>query len=392
MTQVPGVAPRRRRLAISLATALALAAMLALVVAPANAAQDPVKSGTFKLKLAKSFKKQLKSNGVKMKPKKFAITGGSIDPTVGTYSSASSGTGNVTLKGKLKFKKGGKKYVVKKLKATVGTGGKLKGKAKGKKVTVAKLKGGTVTRNGFGAIISGIKAKFTKSAAKKINKALDLSSLHKGKMGTATIDEQPVTTAVVSGKADLSANPVLLQKLGSRGVDPATGGVTVISPATVNPATFTFSFPNLSGFVAPDGSSGQVTGQGGAKITKTNDTFTSAQCDTAHPVGVFIQLESPQVDYQAKTVSAIVTVPDATTGAPTNIGRAVIADYVPSSFTADPNTRTFSSSGTANITATNAATLNLIFGTAAEGCDPGGTGDFAAGDPLGTVNVSGATQ
>src|SRR5919108_3706980 len=113
MTQVPGVAPRRRRLAVSLATALALAAMLALVVAPANAAQDPVKSGTFKLKLAKSFKKQLKSNGVKMKPKKFAITGGSIDPTVGTYSSASSGTGNVTLKGKLKFKKGGKKYVVK---------------------------------------------------------------------------------------------------------------------------------------------------------------------------------------------------------------------------------------------------------------------------------------
>jgi len=86
------------------------------------------------------------------------------------------GTGTVNLKGKLTFKKGSKKVVYKKLTAKIGSGGYIKGKA-GK---VFKLKGGTVTRNGFGANVTGVKLSFLKGAAKAINKKLGLHSLHKG--------------------------------------------------------------------------------------------------------------------------------------------------------------------------------------------------------------------
>jgi len=122
--------------------ALSVAALLAFAPT-AFGAGDPVRTGSFQLKLSHSFKKQLSNHGVAITPKSYAIKSGSIDPTTGT--------GTLTLKGKLRFKHGHKKVVYKKVTATLGPNGFLKGGG----VKLFNLTGGTVVRNGFGADVSG---------------------------------------------------------------------------------------------------------------------------------------------------------------------------------------------------------------------------------------------
>ena len=97
-----------------------LLAAVPLFAPPALAAQgDPVASGSLALTLSSGFKRQLKSNGVKMSRREFTIEEGSIDPK--------NGTGSLTLDGKLKFKKGARKAGFKRLTVTLGKGGLLRG-------------------------------------------------------------------------------------------------------------------------------------------------------------------------------------------------------------------------------------------------------------------------
>ena len=59
----------------------ALTTAMALVSVPAALGAvdgDPIASSTFTFKLGKKFKKQLKKNGVKMKPKALKLTSGQI--------------------------------------------------------------------------------------------------------------------------------------------------------------------------------------------------------------------------------------------------------------------------------------------------------------------------
>src|SRR4051812_29760538 len=163
VTEVTSIVRHRRRGLVVVAVAMSAAFLTSPM---AFGAGDPVSSGTFKLKLSKSFKKQLKHNHVKMKPKKFSIRGGSnLDPITGA--------GLLRL-GKVTFKGGGRKYAVKNLKATLGaSGGKgsVAGTAKGGvHVKLFRLKGGRLARNGFGADLTGVNAEFLKGAVKKINK------------------------------------------------------------------------------------------------------------------------------------------------------------------------------------------------------------------------------
>jgi len=159
-----------------------LVVSVALLSAPtAFGAGDPVASGTLSFKRSSGFKHQLKSNHVKLKPKAFSIkVGSSVDPI----------TGAGTLKlGKITFKKGNKKVVYGSAKATLGANGG-KGNIKGSGGKVFSLSGGTVVRNGFGATVSGVKVKLLKGAAKKINRKLELHSLHKGSAGSLGVAEQ----------------------------------------------------------------------------------------------------------------------------------------------------------------------------------------------------------
>jgi hypothetical protein len=70
--------------ALGVVIALAMVGAL-LSVQTAFGAGDPVASGTFAFKFSSGFKHQLKSNGVKLKPKKLKIksAGSSLDPITG---------------------------------------------------------------------------------------------------------------------------------------------------------------------------------------------------------------------------------------------------------------------------------------------------------------------
>jgi hypothetical protein len=385
----------------ALGVVIAVAATAALVASPAAfGAADPVSSGTFKLKLSSGFKKQLKSNGVKMKPKKFKVNGGTFDPTTGA--------GTLNLKGKLTFKKGGKKVVYKKLTAKIGKGGSLKGKT-GK---VFKLKGGKVTRSGFGAKVTGVKAKFLKSAAKKINKKLGLHSLHQGSAGKASASEQPSTVTLVSGTSELTPNIATFTKFGAHCVDPlgtspvsnGSPGIHPIAPATANTATTPPStdFPITGGSLSTAATSGTINSGGGIEITKNiimATGATSPRCDQL-PAADLKQTDLV-LDLTTKQVQAHVVISGAGNPAVNgDKGTAFIAtlDLTGATVTADPVTRKITiTNASAAFNATSALVLNGAFPcngdsgfSPTSGCT--GPNAFVSGDPIGTVSVSGQAQ
>jgi hypothetical protein len=380
---------------------IALAMSAALVASPAAfGAADPVASGKFKLKLSSSFKNQLRSNGVKMKPRKFAITGGTFDPTTGT--------GTVNLKGKLKFKKGGKKVVYKKLTAKIGSGGNLKGKG-GK---VFKLKGGKVARNGFGANVTGVKLKFLNKAAKKINRKLGLSSLHKGNAGKASANNvQPSAVTLIGGTTELTPSTATLAKFPHHCIDPVdggstgTGGVLPISPATVNPATSppSFDFPITGGTPGLDGKSGTVNNSGGIQITQNIAVSAlTPGCDEFAATGIRqVKQTDLVVDLTTNQVQAHVVISGTANPAlDGDKGTAFIAtiDMSGATVAADPVTRKITiSNAKPAFNATSALVLNGTFPCqAGDGFDATagcvGANAFVAGDPLGVATVSGQAQ
>jgi hypothetical protein len=267
----------------------AVAITTALVAAPsAFALGDPIASGTASIKLSSGFKKQLKQNGVKVKPKKLKITGGSnLDPTTGQ---------GLLRVGKITFKKGGKKVVLKNSKVTLGASGakgNLTGTAKGgTAVKLYKLSGGTVARTGFGAALTGVKVKFLKGAAKKLNKLLGLHSLHPGSAGKLAMDEQPTTVQVTGGRifidipsAFLADATTVIQKNGSHCFNLLTGTVP-IAPATLslagNPPGILarITLPISGGTIGPDGKAGAVTAAGGLRL-QTGGTGAPCANETA---------------------------------------------------------------------------------------------------------------
>jgi hypothetical protein len=380
-------------------TALALA--VGLVAAPmASATADPASGGTFKLKLNSAFKKQLKKNNVSMKPRKWTINGGSLDPI--------DGQGTLTLKGKLKFKnkQNGKKAVFKKLQVTKT---KFTGKLGGRK-TIARLRGGTIGRNGFDSSITKIKAKF-KAA----------SSLKNKKMGKATKTTTFSSLSVVSGSASLLIDTgsggvtppfVAAEKLGAKGVeasDPdaitATGTAVYDFPPIPAPE---LQFPTIQSgsTINTTGTFGQLNTGGGIRFEKTDssgDNNALSCAGNGHPAadqtggfGVFVVIDNVRIDLESKTASGEVSIPDANNfPAPISIGRLNVADLSGGTFTVDPTARKISfSTIQANLTATSPTLLSGVFGTEAEGCGPntGGLTDFSGGESVGTIDGTVTTQ
>lgn len=393
---------RGRFRALGITTAVAMTA--ALVASPAAfGAADPVASGKFNLKLSKSFKKQLRQNGVKMKPRKFRIVDGDVDPTTGR--------GTVELRGKLRFKKGGKKLVYRKLSAKIGKGGNLKGSA-GK---VFKLRGGKVVRNGFGANITGVKAKFLRKAAKRINRKLDLDSLHQGNAGRATArNVQPEEVTLVGGTATLIPNLTTFTKFGAHCIDPlgtgttGTQGIAAIAPATGTSAP-SFSFPISGGQVSPDGTTGTANGSGGIAITNNilndNAPAPGSLCNTISQ-GTSSQVRQTDLtlDLSTKQIQARVVISGTEQAAlDGDKGIAFIGTISGGSVAADPATRQITISNLASVfNATAAQVLNGSFpcdnnngfsaNPADGGCLPSSPARFGAGDPIGTISVTAQAQ
>jgi hypothetical protein len=354
--------------------ALSVAALLAFAPT-AFGAGDPVRTGSFQLKLSQSFKKQLSNHGVAITPKSFAIKSGSIDPTTGT--------GTLTLKGKLRFKHGHKKVVYGHLNATLGPGGALRGG----KTKLFSLNGGTVTRDGFGAKIGGVDLNFPKSAAKKLRKALDLNLLRSGDAGSLAVSVQPQTVEVLSGTAsvDPAVGPgSVSSKLAAHCVNPNTG-VSVIAPGTQpgGPNTTIF-FPVTFGTISPTGLNGVIQQAGGIQLANGGPGL-PAGCPASN--NFTMRLSDLSVDLLNKTVSAHVALSGS--GSPFGNLDAQISfpiDIDDAWVNPDPQAFVVTANGTViRLNSSAAYLLNFALPQPSPG-DP--SMQFADGDAFGTAGVT----
>jgi hypothetical protein len=367
----------------AIAVVAALTASVALTSAPAAFGAvdgDPIASSTFTFKLSSGFKKQLKQNGVKMKPKKLKLTKGDVDPTTGAA--------DVRF-GKVTFKKGSKKFVFNNLK------GSMPGKVKANEGAIFKLTAPKVARNGFGADLTGVKVKLLKGAAKKINKALDLHSLHKSTAGSFSLSYQPKTVKVLSGQADvlpsLSSGSVA-SKIGAHCI-PLIGGVTPVAPATqTNPPAGAFHFPVAGGTISPAGNDGVVNQLGGLKLVNAQTgigvppSCASTELHSLLQQNLSTLLASNQI--QADVVISIP--PPAPLGGPKGVAFAATIDPAgppPATVKADPAAHQVTTSGgIIKITDTSAKFLNLVFPQPSSSFSA--SSEFAAGDLFGTPTLT----
>jgi hypothetical protein len=337
--------PRMARGRMLPAGILATALFALLAFAPlASATSDPVASGTTTITLNSGFTKYLKTFGIKtlkVSPAKlkgskatFTVTGGSLDPTTGL--------GEVTLGGGLKFKAGKKSATVKAL--VVNTSKKsLTGKVGGKKVKVATVAGWSFARNGFGVNLTIKKLKLTSAGANALNKALGFSKgnpkpfLKNKLIAKAAAETQPSTVTVLPvGNMTFSGSPVLLGKLKNVEAKVQTLGQTT-QTGTV------FTAPILGGTISPTGTAGVVQSGLGFKMVQNLPTSPTTAISTT------ISLGGVYVDLAAKTATVEVIAesnaesPQGSGKKPLNLGnlgRSSIADVTVTGVNADPATRT----------------------------------------------------
>jgi len=331
--------PRMARGTKLSAGVLAAALVALLAFAPlAQAAPDPVGSGSATVPLNKGFTKYLKTFGIKVQkvsPAKLKgqkltlpVTGGEVDPTTGA--------GTVTLGGGLQFKAGKKKAPVKGL--VLNTKKKeLIAKVAGKKMKFASIGGYSFARNGFGLNMTIKKLKLTGKAAKQLNKKTGYA---KGKpkpfiggklLGKAKAEEQPATVTIVpGGNVTFNADLGLLNKLADVETE-----ANVIAPTTAG-GVGVFLLPLTGGSISPTGTAGVVQTGGGLLLTQKLPTGPSTALETE------ITLGNMWLDLSAKTVTVEVVAksnasPSLNLGP---LGRSSIADLTISNVSADPATRT----------------------------------------------------
>jgi hypothetical protein len=331
---------------------LATALFALLAFAPlANAASDPIGSGSATITLNKGFTKYLKTFGIKVQklsPAKLKgqkltlkVSSGSVDPTTGTAT--------VKLGGGLKFKAGKKSATVKAL--SIETAKKsLTAKVSGKKVKLATIGGYSFTRNGFGGNMTIKKLKLTKQAAKQLNKKTGYA---KGKpkpflankmLGKATAEEQPATVTIVpTGSVSFNANAELLQKL----ANVKTSAKAI--PPTTETGIGNWLLPISGGSIAPNASAGVVETGGGILMTQK---LPKNEAETEF-IETEIKLGNIWLDLSAHTVSVEV---EAHSNAESegkkpldlgNLGRSSIADLTltGATVTSDGNAHTVTVSG-----------------------------------------------
>jgi hypothetical protein len=421
---------RDRGRAIGVAVALAASMVLVSTQAALGAVTgDPIASSTFTVKVSQSFKKQLKHNGVKMKPKKLTLRSGDVDPTTGVGA-------HLRLNKKIAFKLGGKgikkctrkadsKKKAKQCKTKAvfsNLSGSLPGKVKSSSGKLFSLGAATVARNGFGADLSGIKIKFLKGAAKKINRQLQLHSLHPSSFGTASLSYQPKTVAVTGGTTNVNVpfsyltseqNTNVTGKLASHCVDPF-GGVSAIEPGVLTSTppddpsiAARFTFPVTGGTVGPTGKAGAIQMAGGVLIP-SGRVFTPlepASCDketpgtsTSHSYLAFTNLApnlalnnvqanaviggtSPGCNLMGQTASC----PTAVFGGDKGVAIGQVLDMSAATVSADPGAKTVTINGAL---IRNNALSTLVLGGLFPNASSDPAKDFADGDKFGIASLT----
>jgi hypothetical protein len=358
----------------------------------ATAGPDQLKGGSVVIQLQNA-------RGLKLKPKSLnlPIASGSVDPI--------SGAGTVQVHGAFRAKRGKGKAKVKITRLSLGANGgpgSIAAKVGKSNVgTFATLSGGTVARNGFGATISNITVKIAGKGAQALNRAF---SPTKGKgakksaggrvkagqpLGTiVSITTDPLAVEVVPGTGTLTLHTDLggafASKLPQHCIEPLSGGVAPIPPATQSVADFTF--PVSGGSAAPDFSAGEVVTAGGQTLSKNSTLpgiLTPASCPSADPPnGTSLVSTDIGVDFAHSLLNSTAALPTGTSL------RAPLAgiDFSTGSRSFDPSTNTLSvTNATVVLSFPAALTLNEFFPT--QSGNP--SDDFVEGDVIGTIDLTG---
>jgi hypothetical protein len=369
---------------------LAIAAVLG-TTGNAFAGQDDLKGGSVVMQLQGS-------RGLKLKPGNItlSITGGAVDPVNGAGTAQVSG-GFTARRGKGKAKV---KITTFNLSPNGGRGSIVAKVGKDFVNGFGTLSGGTITRDGWGAKIENITATIAGPGAKALNKAFRGKTRKGAKKSAragvkagqplgriATLTTVPSSVEVVAGTGtmELATNlgGAFASKLPQHCI--SLTGVTAIAPAMMELLPVGgFTFPVAGGSAAPDFTAGQLLTAGGQTLTKDNGLGTPSGCSAGPPVGTHLLSTDLGVDFAQNALTAIATLPSGTA-----LPRAPLAtiDFSTGTRSVDPNTKTLTVTGaTASLASLAAPLLNQNFpnesGSAAN--------DFAAGDEIGTINITGA--
>jgi hypothetical protein len=380
-----------------MAIAMALACLLA-VPGTALAGQDELKGGSVVVQLQKL-------GGAKVKPRSLTlpISGGALDPV--------DGSGTVQVNGAFTARRGKAKAKVRittfNLSAGGGRGSVIAKVGADFVSNFATLSGGSVARSGWGATISNIKITLAGRGAKALTSALSPKKrkgasqsagrkLKAGRpLGTiVSLTTEPRSVEVVPGTGELvlhtqAAPPgPFVNKLTQHCIDPLpTGsppGVAPIAPATTSGVGGAdYHFPVTGGSASPDFSAGEVITGGGQTLTKNSSILNPSGCSGGPPVGTQLRSADLSVAFDVNSLRSIPTLPSGTT-----LPRAPLAaiDFSTGTRSVDPATKTLDVTGaTVNLADLAASTLNEAFPNGSS--DP--SNDFAAGDLIGTIDLTG---
>jgi len=177
-------------------------------------------------------------------------------------------------------------------------------------------------------------------------------------------------------------------KLSKHCIDPlptgSPAGVSPIAPATTSGlGGTTYHFPVSGGTAAPDFSAGLLETAGGQALTKNSSLLNPGACGSAQPpVGTQLLSTDLGIAFTQNVLNSIPTLP---TGP---FPRAPLADidFSTGSRVVDPVAKTLTITGaTVTLNGIAAVTLNQIFPTESGNASD----DFAAGDAIGTIDVTG---
>jgi hypothetical protein len=325
-----------RKIALAVVAALAFAAPTAMAQQEVPDTVD-VSGGVTKLALGAKAKRALRSAGVTLSGRRFAITDGEIDPADGNRA-------DIAHQGRLVFRAGKRRVGFRQLSVELADKGALLGTSAGEVVTVANLTGGSVARQG-------------RAAARTLNRVLRVSGFRRGMvLGTVSVDAQ-LTEALVdaAGDTDLQISPQAAQKLAAEGISAAP--VAPAEVATGPGGLPIFSFPIAGGTVKLDQSAANVNHNGGLVLSKGSTQ---------------IPLSLPAVEINTPPTPSVLTVDLGGT-------RAAAADLDLTNMTRTGTANGLEVGGVVlKLTASAATVLNAAFQTQT----------FQAGDVLGTTSSS----
>ncbi len=351
---------------------LVLSALLLLCLsASAQAAYDPIASGTTKLILDKAFLAEAKKAGVKVGAKAPAklkgttlvlpVSGGKSDPTIAKAEIEQEGT--------IVFQAANRSVPLRAIELKT-KHNPLFAKVGGSQLKVATSKSTKVTRAGFGTAFSATKLELTQKVATRLNKKLRSKDFFKegqliGKLQSQALPER--VTILPQGQATLTPDPQILAKFKSLFVS-----LNPISPAELSPGPL-FHFPIIPGSqIAPDASSGTLRLGGAIELLQLG-------------AGQVFQKEF-WLDLAAKDASSEVDL-EPTPAFPGKLGR--IGTYAigmsGASVVSDPKSRAITVSGASfTLDAQTAQSFNEAFA--------GGKGVFAPGEEFGTMGFGAVGQ